>query len=238
MKKPATLSKGITTKTARQARPVKRSSSRTLSPPPRQRSKGNHNAADLTAVLGRTGTGKSTSVQRSLHGEPRVIVADVKHEYAAAGWEAGTLAELLARLERNPTGKLRFAVPLVFDDKKRAQQFGLLCSMAWLFAPVCLVVEELWSVTRPGWAPGPWRRLVLAGRARGVRVVATSQRPAGMDKDFLSQCTTVRSFALPYGPDADVVGRRLGVEPGELSALPELHFLERVGSGGLVRGRL
>lgn len=125
-----------------------------------------------------------------------------------------------------------------FDDKRRADQFGLLCSMAWTFAPVCLVVEELWSVTRPGWAPAPWRRLVLAGRARGVRVLATSQRPAGMDKDFLSQCTTVRSFGLPHGPDAETVGRRLGIDAAELAGLADLHFVERVGAGALKRGRL
>lgn len=176
-------------------------------------------------------------MKRLLAAEPVVIVADVKHEYAAEGWKTGRLVELLDALTRRPA-RLRFAAELSFDDKRRAREFALLCSMAWTFAPVCLVVEELWSVTRPGWAPAPWRRLVLAGRARGVRVLATSQRPAGMDKDFLSQCTTVRSFALPHGPDADVVGRRLGVDAAELGGLPDFHFVERTGAGPLTRGRL
>lgn len=163
--------------------------------------------------------------------ESRVLIFDTKHEHAG---RVCTLRALHRAVADGQAGRL--VLRPSFDDARRKAEFEVFCALAWLAAPVCVLVEELWAVTGPGWAPGPWRRLTLAGRARGVRIIATAQRPAGMDKDFLSQCTLVRSFALPHGPDADTVARRLGVPAERLADLPPLHFLERRDGGPVTAG--
>lgn len=84
-----------------------------------------------------------------------------------------------------------------------------------------LVVEELSQVTRPGWAPAWWRRVVNLGREWGLVVVGLAQRPAMVDKDFIGGSSYVRAGRLRYEDDARELGRFLGVHFREIQRLPD-----------------
>ena len=77
----------------------------------------------------------------------------------------------------------------------------------------------------------------MMGRAYGCEVFGLSQRPASMDKDFLSNCTVIRTGRLAYSEDAVAVGKSLNVKPDEVLALTGFSYLQRdTLSGKITRG--
>jgi hypothetical protein len=106
-------------------------------------------------------------------------------------------------------------------------QFDAVCRIALAARRVCVIVDELHTVTKPSWAPDGWSQLVMMGRAYGCEVFGLSQRPASMDKDFLSNCTLIRTGRLAYSEDAVAVGKSLNVKPEEVLALTGFSYLQR-----------
>lgn len=172
-------------------------------------------AADIRAVLGASGTGKSHYVKAELARAKRALVWDMEDEYSDL--PALPLAELPAALASSKGAKLRF-VPST-DAAARARQFDLFCRIAMAVGNLTLLVEELRFVTQPSKAPAGWAGVTLRGRKRGLRVLGTSQRPASIDKDFLSNATLIRCGALGYPADRAAVAAVMGCDPAEIAAL-------------------
>jgi hypothetical protein len=61
--------------------------------------------------------------------------------------------------------------------------------------------------------------VVLRGRKRGLKIIGTSQRPASIDKDFLSNATLIRCGALGYPNDRVAVAAVMGADPAQIAAL-------------------
>lgn len=166
------------------------------------------NKAHIMAVLGSSGSGKSTFVKREIgRGHPRLLVWDPMAEYQGA--TTSKIADLLATLKAS-----KFSV--VFrpsnDPKVRAPQFDLVCRAAMAAGNLTFVVEELRFVTTPSRAPLGWAQVCLQGRHKGLRVYGTSQRPASIDKDFLGNCTRIRTGRLTYPEDVVAVGKAMGLK--------------------------
>jgi hypothetical protein len=189
--------------------------------------------AECIAILGSRGCGKSTWLRQWLEREApgRLGLWDVKREHKLAGL-VGTdnLAEYVRAL-RARTWRLAF-YPSMMDAKRRAREFEIWCAAMYRAKHCCAVVEELAFMTTPSRAPQAWRTLSLLGRDENpaggnVTVLATSQRPASIDKDFVGNATLIHCGRLPYFNDADTVARTLGVRADELQQLAPLAWLER-----------
>jgi hypothetical protein len=178
--------------------------------------------ADVRYYVGSTGSGKTFRTARDIaaHRGP-VLVWDWKDDHFGID-TARTLAELRARVVAG-------ARALRYVPRYRAveAQFDFFCRLAWarqVARPsddLLLVVEELPEVTRPERAPEVWRRIINQGRVLGFSVIATTQRPALVDKSFTGAATLIASGRLGELIDARIVGQRINVDPVELQRLPD-----------------
>ncbi len=181
------------------------------------------NKASIVAVLGASGSGKSTYVKRAIaRGHPRLLIWDPLSEYQ--GETVERISDALAAL-RLP--KFRAVFRPSHDPAVRAQQFDLLCRAALAAGRLTLVIEELRFVTTPSRAPLGWAQVCLTGRHKGLKVFGLSQRPASIDKDFLGNCTAIRTGRLAYPEDVKAVSKAMGGHAAEIQSLKPLEWLEK-----------
>jgi hypothetical protein len=189
------------------------------------------NTADCIGAIGASGTGKSLYALERLRdrgARPALIWSplELTDNYAkkTGGDLVRTIPGLVAGIkQRRPV--------LVFvpsgNAKKIAAQFDLFCRAVW-HTPKCVaLIEELSRVTTPGWAPQAWQNLSTAGRHQGLTVIATAQRPAQIDKDFLGNCTEIRAFRVNYENDARAIASVMRDKPETFLELPDLHYIHR-----------
>lgn len=180
--------------------------------------------ADIRAVLGAPGTGKSHYLKAELAKEKRVLVWDMEDEYTDI--PAVSLAQLPAALHRAGQGPFRFRVIPAADAAIRQVEFDLFCRTAMAVGKLMLLAEELRFVTQPSKAPAGWASVTLRGRKRGVKVIGASQRPASIDKDFLGGATLIRCGALGYPEDRKAVAAVMGIDAALIEKLEGFEVIE------------
>ncbi len=183
------------------------------------------NQANITAVLGSSGSGKSTFIKRALaRPKPgRLLIWDPMREYGAFGETVATLGDLVAAMKR---AKFRLVFTPSADPKLMGRQFDLFCRAALAAGNLTLVVEELRFVTTPSRAPLGWAQVTLTGRHAGLTVYGASQRPASIDKDFLGNATMVHCGCLTYDEDFAAVAKVMRLPKADLAALKPLEWVE------------
>lgn len=178
-------------------------------------SNGTKNAAKIVAVIGASGTGKSSFIKGELlKNYKRLLVwsplekTDQYATFCGGTVVTGKISELVAQIKAGtkaivyvPTGK----------DSDVKKQFDLFCRCVWELEGAHVLVEELSRVTMASWAPPAWKNLSTAGRHQGLTIIGTSQRPANIDKDFLGNCTEIRCYRVNYDTDAKVMADSLGL---------------------------
>jgi hypothetical protein len=176
---------------------------------------GTRNKADIIAVIGASGTGKSSYIKGELLRKYKRLLIwsplEKTDQYAAfcGGTVTSKITELIA-LVKAGTKAIVF-VP-TGNDAAVKKQFDLFCRVVWEIEGAHVLIEELSRVTMPSWAPPAWKNLSTAGRHQGLTIIGTSQRPANIDKDFLGNCTEVRCYRVNYDTDAKVMADSLGLE--------------------------
>lgn len=194
------------------------------------------NKANIVAVMGGSGSGKSTFIKREIARikPSRLIVFDVMHEYDALGQPVKLCGEL-ARLSKQNSFKLVFQP----SSLHMQQQFDFVCKVAFELGNMVFVVEELNRVTEATKAPPYWQDCTSRGRHKGLMIYGASQRPAGVDKDFFSNATRVRSGRLNYLADVKTLANVLNVKTADIDALKPLEFIERdMGTGKITKGKI
>lgn len=195
--------------------------------------------AEIEAVIGASGSGKSAYIKGEIRRRKpkRLLIYDPEGEYAAFGRQVSKMSEVHSILLQAQGGK---GFKVVFcphaDPKKAAAQFNLLCRLAFEAGHMLFVAEELADVTTPSHAPAGWSMMTRRGRKRGVSIIGATQRPANIDKNFLGNCSAVRSGRLMYEEDARAVAKVLGVDYRDFLSMEPLHFVRREPPGEAVRG--
>jgi hypothetical protein len=200
----------------------------------------NTRRADIVAVMGATGAGKSSSICEALgdDGARRLIGYDPGEDYGEYGQVVHELSVIHRAIVKGASD-FRFIYRPSINLVKARGQFDALCQLAYYAGELLLVADELQDVMLSNWAPPWWCALVRKGRKRGVRIIAASQRPAGIEKGLWSMATMIRSGRLNHLEDARTVGQVLMVEPAEVMALPQLHWIQRsIYKPAIVRGRI
>ena len=209
-------------------------------------SQGTKNKASIIAVIGASGTGKSSYIKGELLKKySRLIIwSPLEKTDNYAGFCGGIvvngkITELIAVIKEG--AKEVVFVP-VGSDAQIKKQFDLFCRVVWELEGATVLVEELSRVTMASWSPPAWKNLSTAGRHQGLKIIGTSQRPATIDKDFLGNCTEIRCYRVNYDNDAKVMADSLGLQPDyrmvdkktvavkaaqQLRELPTFHFFHK-----------
>ena len=196
------------------------------------------------AAFGATGTGKTAFVLQALAklAPARLMVWDYKHDHTLQ--QLGTGYATWAQFVRACRGPRFAARYLVNQDYDIHQQFAAFCMLAWREGNCMVFVDELAEVTKANKAPGAWRKLVNVGRSyeggtKTISIIGASQRPTEVDKSFLGNCDVIHTGRLGYANDARMFAQMWGIDPAEITNLPNLHWIEkRAADAGVSRGVL
>lgn len=206
---------------------------------------GNTNTAKVTAIMGATGCGKTTAL-RAMLAKPkrkRTIVWSPKEPIDNyAGLYAGSVVvnsatEVLRLVKAAGKGEFHIVFRPRLNREIDQAQFGAVCKIAMAARNVTMVVDELHTVTRPSWAPDGWSELIMMGRGYGCEVFGLSQRPASIDKDFMSNASMVHTGRLAYVDDAKAVAKSLTVQWADVMNLTGYQWIRRdILTGKVTRG--
>lgn len=187
-------------------------------------------AANITAVLGASQTGKGMYCRERLR-RPHAGVTAVwsfleKTDHYADFLGAPSCADIVA-LCKLLAGGARAVVYTPLPDRL-ADQFDYFCRIVAELPRARVLVEELSRVTLPHWAPPHWRNLSTAGAHAHLELIATAQSPSQIDKSFLGNASELRCYRLLWEGDARRLGSVLRVPHAELMDLPRFHYRHRV----------
>lgn len=182
------------------------------------------NNANIVAVMGGTGSGKSTFVKKEIKRlKPRrLIIFDVMNEYSQFGTTAKTMQEVFS-LSR----KQSFAIIYQPNGGDLKQKFEYICKLSFALGDLVMVVEELNMLTEPTRSPPNWRNCTSRGRHKGLTIYGLSQRPASLDKDFFSNATKIRTGRVNFAADIRTLSNVLMIDKDQISQLKPLEFIER-----------
>lgn len=206
----------------------------------------------LYFVAGASRSGKSKYTRKLLAKEKRILVWDVKDEYARPwdrqtgrpnrtrvlkGWIiTRTKAELIKALTDKHKGS--FKICHVSDDmgefeywSRCAYAFGKVVEMA-------IVGEELADVTNPSKAPPGWGNVCRKLLGFGCNVYAITQRPAESDKTALGNASVVHCCRLTNLGDIKRMAQQLNVSIDEVNALKDREYIQKWSSGELKKGKI
>lgn len=174
--------------------------------------------ACIVALMGASGSGKSARARELLKDwrPDRLIIVDPMDEYGEFARPYSSVRDLVAGMKK---GAKRVRLIPRGDSEARVKSFDALAGVAFAWGGCTLVAEELNLFTRPSWAPQHWSDCTLRGRHRGLRIVGISQRPAGVDKNFFSNATVIRSCALSYDDDVRCMARVLRVPNADVQGI-------------------
>lgn len=191
------------------------------------------NTADCIAVVGASGTGKGVYccariIAAGLDARPLLVWSPLEAtDRYGKKFAAPVVRSIGDMVKAVKAGRRRVVLLPSARPKELAAQFDLFCRIAWAVPGAVVLVEELSRVTSPGFAPQPWQNLSTAGRHRGLTVIATAQRPAQVDKDFLGNCTELRAYRVMYENDARALASITREPFGTFLELPDLHYVHR-----------
>jgi hypothetical protein len=181
------------------------------------------NRPRIEAYIGASGSGKGVSIKRRLFelAPPRLVVWDARDEYAAHALAVRTLPELVQCVgQAGQAGAVRVRyVPGA--GVKLADAFAVVCRLVFGAGNLVFLAEELSDVTTASHAPPAWRQCLTQGRHKALHIMGATQRPALIDKTFLSNCTRIRCGVLGYRADRAAMAAELDTTPehfGELTS--------------------
>jgi hypothetical protein len=186
------------------------------------------------AAFGARGTGKTTWIVQLLQrtNPPRALVWDFKHDPGLqAFYTPITSIPALIKAASASRFQLRY---LVDHTKDVHLQFEWFCRLVWKTGAL-VFVDELPEVTRAGKAPDAWRRIVNIGREyRGddgkvhhITYIGAAQRPAEVDKSFISNADVIHAGRLAHVGDAKKLAEFMNCKYQDLTALADYHWIER-----------
>lgn len=197
------------------------------------------NRADITLVVGSTGSGKTLWLMARLRAMAarRVLVWDAMREYGSPfGASTAWLVDVLNWVKVGDARLLAYHPNLA---RELERQFDVFCGIALMMRGCVLVAEELSMVTKAGYSPARWREVITTGRHLGLSVIGTTQRPALVDKTIFSNATVIRVGRLNAAGDKKTMADALDLPLDELRALRPLDWIQKdMATGAVTRETL
>lgn len=181
---------------------------------------------DRVCFIGPTGSGKTFLARRMLSTYDQVIVLDAKHDNDTWGkWKrnkAVIYADSLSKLERacnamrNDGGAILYQPPREHTRSENVSALDEVFGLAYDRGHTLVYVDDLVLVARnsAAFARTPnYQDCVTCGRARGVGVWSSIQRPSRIPLVAITESEHQFVFYLRNGNDRDTVDTVVGDEP-------------------------
>jgi len=190
---------------------------------------------DKIAIFGRSGCGKSTLQAAITSCYPRLVVIDRMREHTTGDLITNNFdvyAAFLAQAMRDKRNS--FKVVFQFDIEKQSDSqeflFEQVVRLAYKFGEISgrgitLSVEEVQFFAGPHYIPHWLKESTLTGRHAGMGVIVSSQRPAAVHKDLVSQASHAFFGSLYEVRDIEYCRAILGDHAYELQSLAQGKFL-------------
>lgn len=206
--------------------------------------KGRAAAADVVAVIGASGSGKTSFVMAEIKRRKpkRLLIWDTKGEFAREnyGVAVDNLTGLMAALRAaGSAGRFAICYRPRGDSADMKNQFNIFCMAAFYSKNILIVAEELSDVTTASHAPEGWRKVTTQGRTEGLSIYGLSQSPAQIDKNFFGNCSKVRTGRLNYESHIKALANCMSVTNDEIKNLLPGAYIERdMNTGSIKKGKL
>jgi hypothetical protein len=181
----------------------------------------------IVAIAGRKGSGKSTSTRFLLEHCSRVLVFDPLGEHT---WVPNTVRDYdngseLAGFLKWAHGQPRFAGRLVPVSGRYSLEVCLECMAdnVYRMGNLLFAVEEVPMVSRPGYLPPKFDRVVRLGRHQRVSVIYTAQRLSETARRLTAATDYFWLFAHSEPRDLDAISDRCGSDVAEKVARLGIH---------------
>lgn len=189
---------------------------------------GNELQAEFHGLIGATGCGKTYQLKkkvkplkakRTLIWSPKEPLDNYASFYpkSVVVTTASEVLRIVSKAGKNGSFHIVFRPTL--NQKKDTELFNVVCKILLAAQNVLLIVDELHTVTTASHACDGWRHVCFMGRGYGMHVFGLSQRPASVDKAFMSSLATLYCGRLEELPDQKVMAGKLRVELSEVLAL-------------------
>lgn len=205
---------------------------------------GNAREAEFHGIIGTTGCGKTYELKKRLKKlkAKRTLIWSPKEaidNYAAfypRTVVVTTASEVLRIVgSAGASGGFHIVFRSTLNQKKDTALFDVVCKILLAARNVLLVVEELHTVTTASHACDGWRHVCFMGRGFGLHVFGLSQRPASVDKAFMSSLSSLYVGRLEELSDQKVMAGKLKVPLEEVAALTGFKSIFRDNKTGVIK---
>lgn len=189
---------------------------------------------DKIAIFGRSGCGKSTLQETITNCYPRLIVIDRMREHST-GFITSNFEDyaryLTDQIQRNtPQFKLVFQFDIEQLSDSQELIFEHAVRLAYKYGQItgnnlCLSVEEVQFFASPTYIPHWLKESTLTGRHANLAVVVSSQRPAAVHKDLISQSSHLFVGQLFELRDMEYLRGTIGDAAYQARELPQGQFI-------------
>lgn len=170
------------------------------------------------AIIGRSGTGKTTLLRALIAPYPRALALDPKRRLYLAGWEP--LEGMTAAVRGWPTGWPRvIGRPAMLEDPR--EWLMACCRRAYQVGSCAVAVDELAGLAGANDPPSWLDMLLQRGRDPGpqgpITTIVASQRPRKIPVTVISEAEHVFCFDLSVPADRAYMGDIFGAwwSPGQ-----------------------
>jgi DNA helicase HerA-like ATPase len=174
---------------------------------------------ERVAIVGRTGSGKTTLAARLVGGYSSLVALDPKHRLALAGADGAPLPIIAAADFARwwPHRGRRFVVRPDPDGEAWGAVDALIRRVL-RYGSTALYVDEALDYAEPGRIVPAYRRAIVTGREAHVPVISCAQRPRSVHNVVLSEAEHLFVFDLALDTDrakvAAIGGADLRRPPG------------------------
>lgn len=204
--------------------------------------------AGRVAVIGASGSGKSSYVKQLLKAHRRVVIFDPMDEYKREGAARVRSVEEARQIMRDSFGRFALAyVPPAGGEARALNRLSHLCIAAqapWKGKPkgpeLCMVVEEMNSSFPVHGAEGKapaFAEICSRGRHSHIHVIGVTQRFAEVSTRFRGNLTECVVFRQQGPNDIRAAIDATGASRDQITALKNLQYLRSV-AGEIETGEL
>lgn len=154
---------------------------------------------DRVLILGATGSGKTTVATILLAPQPYHVVLDPKHQFTYRRGASKVISgNQIITSDLDEAYKYDEPYPIIYRPSVLECKDG--CSAFWnwvWFRRNCIVyVDEVMAVSPSVNMPYEYQRCLQMGRSHGIGIWSTSQRPARIPQNLISESEHIIAFEL------------------------------------------